>query len=329
MVSSMLVFSLLTVSVFTVSVKAQQPGRSVRIGLLEDGNAAANRELLEAFRQKMAHLGWVEGQNLIIEYRFGEGRGVKQLAAFASDLVRINVDVLVVTATSPTLAAKKATSTIPIVMVSVGDPVGQGIIASLARPGGNITGLASLTGELGGKRLEILKDAFPRATQVGILMGSRKGRGGQRQAKAIKAAGDGLGLTLEEFGATGAPEDTERAFRTLADRLFHAFITTSGPEIFATRKRIILLAGKYRLPGIFPQKEFVEQGGLMSYGVDRPNQYRHAAVYVDKILKGAKPADLPVEQPTKFEFVVNLKTAKQIGLTIPPNVLARADRVIR
>ncbi|HWP60467.1 MAG TPA: ABC transporter substrate-binding protein [Candidatus Acidoferrales bacterium] len=311
-----------------VSAEAQQPTRTARIGYLEDGNAAASAELIHAFRQQMTEFGWIEGKNLIIEYRFGEGKGEKRLADLAAELVRLNVDVILVNATSATLAAKKATSAIPIVMSSVGDPVGRGIVASLARPGGNITGLASLTDELGGKRLEILKDAIPRATRIGILMGSRRGPGGQRQVEAIKAAAAGFGLTSEEFGATDA-EDSEKAFRTLAHQQFHAFITTSGPAILAAKRRILMLAGQYRLPGIFPQKEFVDEGGLMSYGVDRGGQYRHGAVYVDKILKGAKPSDLPVEQPTKFELVINLKAAKQIGLTIPQSVLYRADRVIK
>jgi putative ABC transport system substrate-binding protein len=311
------------------TVEAQQPDRSARIGYLDDGTAAGNAELIDAFRQQMSQLGWVEGKNLNIEYRFGEGKGLNRLAELAADLVRLNLDVIVVNATSATLAAKKATSTIPIVMSSVGDPVGEGIVASLARPGGNITGLASLTGELGGKRLEVLKEAIPRATLVGVLMGSRKGPGGQLQVKAMRTAALALGLRLEEFGVTGGPEESEKAFQTLVHQRFHALITTSGPAIFAARKRIVMLAGKYRLPGVYPQKEFVEEGGLIFYGVDRPGQYRHAAVYVDKILKGAKPADLPVEQPTKFELIINLKTAKQIGVTIPPNVLARADRVIK
>ena len=270
----------------------------------------------------------MEGENLAVEYRFGNGQGAKRLEELALNLIRLKPDVVVVSATSATLATKKATTTSPIVMTSAGDPVGDGIVASLARPGGNITGLASLTSELGGKRVEILKEAVPRATLIGVLMGSRKGPGGQRQVKSIKAVAQAVGVRIQEFGATDA-EESEKAFQALSRDRFHALITTSGPEIFAVRKRIVELAGKYRLPGIYPEKEFVAEGGLLFYGIDRPVQYGRAAVYVDKILKGGKPAELPVEQPTKFEFVINLKTAKQIGLSIPPNVLARADRLIK
>ena len=309
--------------------QAQQGSRNVRIGYLDDGTAASNAELLEPFRQQLSQLGWTEGKNLTIEYRFGEARGPARLAELAADLVGVKVDLIVVTATSAALAAKKATDNISIVMASVGDPVGQGIIASLARPGGNITGLASLTAELGGKRLEILKEALPKSTLIALFMGSDRGRGGELQAKLIRTAAPGLGVKLEVFGVTGEPERLHKAFQTAARERFEGFLTTSGPAIFAERKRIVTLAIKHRLPGILPQKEFVEEGGLMFYGVDRPDQYRRAAVYVDKILKGAKPADLPVERPTKFEFVINLKTAKQIGVTIPPNVLARADKVIK
>ena len=308
---------------------AQEPGKQARIGYLADSTAAGNAELLDAFRQQMSQLGWAEGSSLTIEPRFGEGRGLNRLSELAADLARLNVDVIVVAATSPALAAKKATSTIPIVMTGVGDPVRQRLITSLAHPGGNITGLAGLTAELGGKRLEILREVIPASTLVGILRGSGKGRGAVRQIKELQDAAPLLGLRLEEFGITGDPEQLYTTFQSLAQKRFHSIITTSGSIIFAHRKRIVRLAGKYRLPGIYPQKEFVDEGGLMSYGTDRPDLYRRSALYVDKILKGVKPADLPVEQPTKFEFVINLKTAKQIGVTIPPNVLARADRVIR
>jgi putative ABC transport system substrate-binding protein len=277
----------------------------------------------------MSQLGWVEGKNLTIEYQFGEGKGPGRLAELAAELVRVKLDVIVVAATSPALAAKKATSTIPIVMAGVGDPVGQGIIASLARPGGNITGLASLAAELSGKRLEVLKEVVPRSTRVGVLGTAGRGRGAQLQFKEMKAAALALGLKLEEIGVAIDPEGLENAFQTAVRERVNAVITTAGPAIFSQRKRIVELAGKYRLPAIYPQKEFVDGGGLMSYGLDYPDLYRRAAIYVDKILKGTKPADLPVEQPMKFEFIVNLKTAKQIGLKIPQSVLYRADRVIR
>jgi putative ABC transport system substrate-binding protein len=315
--------------VLSFSVEAQGPEKSARIGYLEDGTAAGRAELLEVFRQQMSQLGWVEGKNLTIEYRFGEGKGPSRLAELAAELVRVKPDVIVVSATSPALAAKKATGTIPIVMASVGDPVGQGIIASLARPGENITGLASLTAELAGKRLEILKEVVPRSTRVGVLRGERVGRGGQLQLKEMRAAALALGLKLEEIGVASDPEGLENAFQTAVRERVSAITTTAGPASFSQRKRIVELAGKYRLPAIYSEEEFVEAGGLMSYGVDRSDQYRRAAIYVDKILKGAKPADLPVEQPTKFELVINLKAAKQIGLTIPQSVLYRADKVIK
>jgi len=311
------------------SANAQQPVRDVRIGYLDNGTVASNVELLEALRKRLSELGWTEGKNLTFEYRFGEGKGPGRLAELAADLVRLNADLIVVTSTSSALAVKQATRSIPIVMAGAADPVGQGIIASLARPGGNITGLANLAEDLGGKRLEILKEAIPRASLVAVFMGSERGRGVELQAKLMKTAAPALGLKLEMFGVTGEPQRLENAFQTVARNGFHALITTSGAFMFAERKRIAILAVKYRLPGIYPQKEFVEEGGLLSYGIDRPSQYRQAATYVDKILKGVKPADLPVEQPKKFEFVINLKAAKQIGLIIPPNVLARADKVIR
>ena len=306
-----------------------QPGRDVRIGYLDNGTAASNVELLKPLGQRLSELGWTEGKNLTIEHRFAEGRGPARLAELAADLVRLNVDLIVVTSITGALAAKQATGSIPIVMCSAADPVGQGVIASLARPGGNITGLASLTEDLGGKRLEILKEAIPRASLVAVFMGSERAPGVELQTKLMKTAASALRLKLEMFEVTGEPERLENAFQTVARNGFHALITTTGAVMFAERKRIAVLAVKYRLPGIYPQKEFIEEGGLLSYGTDRPSQWRQAAIYVDKILKGAKPADLPVEQPTKFELVINLKTAKQIGLTIPPNVLARANRVIK
>ena len=222
--------------------------------------------------------------------------------------------------------AKKATTTIPIVMTSVGDPVGQGLVASLARPGGNVTGLSSLSLELNTKRLEILKDAVPKLARVGLLWLSG---GSDLQLKELRAAAVALKLKLEEIETQPDAKGLDRAFQTAKQKQVNAIMTTTSPRFFAERKRIVELAGKYRLPAIYPQDDFVEAGGLMSYGVDYDDLYRRAAVYVDKILKGAKPADLPVQQATKFEFVINLKAAKQIGLTVPPEVLARANKVIR
>ena len=312
------------------SASAQQPGKAARIGYLEDGTAAGSAELLDAFRKQMTQLNWIEGKNLTIEYRYGEGKGVTRLAELAVELVGLKLDLIVVADASAALAAKRATSTAPIVMASVGDPVVQGLISSLARPGGNITGLASFADELAGKRVEILKEVLPKSTRIGVLVGGGgAGRGAKLQLKVMKEAGSGLGLKLVEIGAASDPEKLVNAFQVAVRERVNAIITTSGAVIFGQRKSIIVLAANHKLPAIYPQKEFVEDGGLMSYGVDRRDNYRRAAIYVDKILKGEKPADIPVERPTKFEFYANLKTAKQIGLTIPFNVLARADKVIR
>jgi putative tryptophan/tyrosine transport system substrate-binding protein len=322
--------SLASALLFALSfpAEAQEAGKTTRIGYLDDSIAASSGELLDAFRKQMSQLGWFEGRNLTIEYRFAEGKGLDRLAELAVELIRLKVDVIVTSGDSGTRAAQKATSTIPIVMAGVGDPVGQGLIANLARPGGNITGLATLAPELGGKRLEILKEVIPRSTRIGILAGGT-GRGAERQLKEMRVAAVALGLKLEEIGVASDREKLVNAFQTAVRVRVHAITTTSGPVIFAQRKNIIVLSAPNRLPAMYPQKEFVEDGGLMSYGEDRSDIYRRAATYVDKILKGTMPADLPVEQLMKFEFVINAKTAKQIGLTIPPNVLARADRVIR
>jgi putative tryptophan/tyrosine transport system substrate-binding protein len=243
--------------------------------------------------------------------------------------VRLKADLIVVTAGPTPLAAKGATSTIPIVMTSFADPVGAGLVASLARPGGNITGTASLTPELNTKMLEILKDAVPKLARVGYLQLAGGSILSDLQLKELRPAALALKLKLEEIETQPDAKGLESAFQTAKQKQAGAIMTTPGRRFFAERKRIVELAGKYRLPAIYREKEFVDEGGLMSYGADSTDQFRHAAVYVDKILKGAKPAELPVQQATKFEFVINLKTAKQIGLTIPPNVLARADNVIR
>ena len=232
--------------------------------------------------------------------------------------------------TNSALAAKSATTTIPIVMANVGDPVGAGLVASLARPGGNVTGLASLAPELNTKRLEILKDAVPKLVRVGLLrLPGGTGIGQKLQLKDLRPAALALKLKLEEIDAQPDSKGLENAFQTAKQKQVGAIMTTTTPRFFAERKRIVELAGKHRLPAIYFQKEFVDEGGLMSYGADYDDLYRRAAVYVDKILKGAKPADLPVQQATKFEFVINLKAAKQIGLTLSPEFLARANQVIK
>ena len=311
-----------------VIAEAQQTGKIPRIGFLDSSTASGSAVLLGTFWQEMSKLGWIEGKNITIEYRFAEGKN-DRLPELAADLVRLKVDLIVVAATPSALAAKKATTTIPIVMASGGDPVGAGLVASLARPGGNVTGLSSLT-ELNTKRLEILKDTIPKLARVGLLVPpSGVGLTAPFQVKEVRATAVGLKLKLEEIETQLDAKGLESAFQTAKQKQVKAIMTTTGGRFFAERKRIVELAGKYRLPAMYFQKEFVDEGGLMSYGADYDDLYRHAAVYVDKILKGAKPADLPVQQPTKFEFIINLKAAKLIGLTIPPNVLVRADRVVK
>jgi putative ABC transport system substrate-binding protein len=307
-------------------VEAQQTGKVFRIGYLDSSTASGSAVLAEAFRQELSKLGWIEGKNITIEYRFAEQK-LERLPDLAADLVRLKVDLIVGAGTPSTLAAKSATTTIPIVMTNAGDPVSQGMVASLARPGGNVTGLASLGPQLNTKRLEILKDAVPKLARVGLLRVA--GASDDLQLKELRAAAVALKLKLEEIETQLDPKGLESAFQTAKQKQVNAIMTTTTRNFFAARKRIVELAGKHRLPAIYFQKEFVDEGGLMSYGADFDDLYRRAAVYVDKILKGAKPADLPVQQATKFEFVINLKAAKQIGLTIPVRVLERANQVIK
>jgi len=276
----------------------------------------------------MGKLGWIEGKNISIEYRFAEQKP-ERLPELAADLVRLKGDLIVVTAGPPVLAAKGATTTIPIVMTNPADPVGEGMVASLARPGGNVTGLSSVAVELNTKRLEILKDAVPKLARVGLLRPPGDGISSGLQLKELRAAALALKLKLEEIETQADPKGLESAFKTAKQKQVNAIMTLTTRPFFAERKRIVELAGKYRLPAIYFQKEFVDEAGLMSYGADFDDLFRRAAVYVDKILKGAKPADLPVQQATKFEFVINLKAAKQIGLTLSPDLLARANRLIR
>jgi putative tryptophan/tyrosine transport system substrate-binding protein len=281
--------------------------------------------LLEAFRQELSKLGWIEGKNITIEYRFAEQKN-ERLPELVSDLARLKVDLIVTSGRGPALAAKNATTTIPIVMTSPGDPVGEGLVASLARPGGNVTGFSGLPTELNSKRLEILKDAVPKLARVGLL---RSAGGSDLQLKEIRPAALALKLKLEEIETQYDPKSLESAFKTAKQKQVGAIMTTTTLPFFAERKRIVELAAKYRLPAIYFQKKFVDEGGLMSYGADFEDLYRRAAVYVDKILKGAKPADLPVQQAAKFEFVINMKAAKQIGLTLSPEFLSRANKVIK
>ena len=261
---------------------------------------------MEVFRQELSKLGWIEGKNITIEYRFAEQKP-ERLPELAADLVRLKVDLIVVSGTPAALAAKSATTTIPIVMASAGDPVGAGLVASLARPGGNVTGFSSLAPELNTKRLEILKDAVPKLARVGLLRSAGASIGQDLQLKELRPAALALKLKLEEIETQLDAKGLESAFQTAKQKQVNAIMTTATRPFFAERKRIVELAGKYRLPAIYFQKEFVDEGGLMSYGADYDDLYRRAAVYVDKILKGAKPADLPVQQATKFEFVINLE----------------------
>jgi putative ABC transport system substrate-binding protein len=279
-----------------------------------------------AFRQGLRELGYVEEKNISIEWRFGEGR-VDRVPALAADLVRLKVDVIVTAGPEITRAAKKATSTIPIVMALDTDPVANGFIASLARPGGNITGLSTLAPEITGKQLELLKEIVPKLSRV-VVLGSSSVRSYEGVSKEMEPAADALKVRLQYLDVLG-PEDIETAFREAHKGRAEAVLALQGFVLSSQAKQIAELAVKGRLPSMYYRRDYVENGGLMSYGVIQSDLDRRAATYVDKILKGAKPADLPVEQPTKFELVINLKTAKQIGLTIPPNVLARADRVIR
>ena len=307
--------------------QAQQTGKIFRIGFLDSSTASGSVVLLEALRQELSKLGWTEGKNIAFEYRFGEQKN-ERLPELAADLVRLKVDLIVVAAQTPALVAKNATTTIPIVFASTGDPVGAGLVASLARPGGNVTGLSNLATELNTKRLEVLKDAVPKLARDALLLPAG-GTGGTVQVKALRPAAVALKLKLDEIEAEIDRKGLESAFQTAKQKQVDAIMTHSNPRFFAERKRIVELTGKYRLPAIYFQKEFVDEGGLMSYGADFEDLYRRAAVYVDKILRGAKPADLPVEAPMKFEFVINLKAAKQISLTIPVRVLERANQVIR
>jgi putative tryptophan/tyrosine transport system substrate-binding protein len=307
-------------------VQAQQAGKIFRIGFLDNSTASGIAVLSEAFRQDLRKLGWIEGKNLTIEYRFSEQKR-EQLPELAADLVRLNVDLIVTTGEPSTLAAKKATTSIPIVMASVGDPVGSGLVASLARPGGNVTGLSTLGTELNSKRLEVLKDAIPKLARVGLLR--QAGGSASLQMKDLRPTAVALKLKLEEIETQPDAKGLESAFQTAKVKQVNAMMTFTSRQFFAERKRMVELAGKYRLPAIYFSKEFVDEGGLMSYGADYDDLFRKAAHYVDKILKGAKPADLPVQQATKFEFIINLKAAKQIGLTIPVNVLERANQVIK
>ena len=319
---------LLTVVLLAVSViaEAQQPKKVPRIGFLGASSASVLAARIEAFRQGLRDLGYVEGKNIVIEWRSAEGK-LDRLPALAAELVRLKVDVIVTTGPAPTRPAKEATSTIPIVMAFDNDPVGNGFVASLARPGGNITGLSTHAPEISGKQLEVLKEIVPRLSRVAVL-GSSTTPGNAQSLKETELAAGAFGVKVQYLDVRD-PKDIDTAFRATGKGRADAILVLTSPVFNPYRTEIADLAVKNRLPAIYSTPEFVEDGGLMTYGVSLTDLYRRAATYVDKILKGAKPVDLPVEQPTKFEFIINLKAAKQIGLTIPPNVLVRADKVIK
>jgi putative ABC transport system substrate-binding protein len=314
---------LLTLCVFA---EAQQPAKIPRIGVLISASPSIASPRIQAFQQGLRELNYVEGKNLIIEYRYAEGR-VETVPELTEELVRLKVDIIVTDTSNAIQAAKNATKAIPVVFTAANDPVGDGQVASLAKPGGNLTGFSLLAPELNWKRLELLKEVAPKATRIAFL--TRLGTTiVEQRFKEAEADAKGLGLQLQFLGAKG-PDDLESAFDAAKQSGVQAVIVHPSTFAVTNRARIIDLTAKNRLPAIYPSTPYAEAGGLMSYGPDIVDNNRRAAVYVDKILKGTKPADLPVQQPTKFEFVINLKAAKQIGLTIPPNVLARADRVIK
>jgi putative ABC transport system substrate-binding protein len=311
-----------------VAAKAQQATKLPRIGYLS-ANSAANPHLREAFRQGLRDLGYVEGRNVVIEYRDAEGKP-ERLPALAAELVALKVDVIVTGGGTPTaLAAKQAARTLPIVFASAPDPVTDGLVTSVARPGGNVTGSSNLNPELVGKCLELLKQAVPGASRVAVLW--QPGAAGERtekdMLKGAEVTARALGVRLQ-FVETRGPADFDRAFSDMTRARAGALTVLGSAMLFTERRRLVDLAAKNRLPVVYPQREFVDAGGLMSYGPNLADLFRRAATYVDRILKGTKPGDLPVEQPTKFELVINLKTAKALGLTIPPSLLGRADHVV-
>jgi ABC-type uncharacterized transport system substrate-binding protein len=307
--------------------EAQQPTKIPRIGYIDGGFPSTNAARIDAFRQGLREHGYMEGKNIVVEYRHAEGK-LDRLPTLLAELLRLKVEVIVAGGGGGAIgAAKQATKTIPIVMPMAIDPVGQGFVASLAHPGGNVTGFATLAPEISGKQLEILREVVPNLSRVAVL-GSSTNTANARLLNEVEPPAAGFGVKLQYPDVLG-PKDFEIAFRAAVKGRAEAVLVLTGPVVNSQRKQIADFAAKNRLPAILSFPEYVEAGGLMSYSASVTDMYRRAATYVDKILKGAKPADLPVEQPTKFEFIINLKAAKQIGLTIPPNVLVRADRVIK
>jgi ABC-type uncharacterized transport system substrate-binding protein len=307
--------------------EAQQPKKVPRIGFLNASSPSSVADRLDAFRQGLRELGYLERKDIVVEYRHAEGKQ-DRLNNLAGELVGLRVEVIVAGGTASAQAAKRMTKTIPIIMTNVSDPVSLGFAVSLARPGANITGLSTLAPELSGKRLELLKETLPKLARVTVVGDSTNPANAQALREAELAA-ETIGVQLQYYLEVRDAPDVEIAFRVATKAHSDAVLALTSAVLFSQRTQVASLAVKNRLPVVYGQPEYVEAGGLMSYGTSIADLYRRAATYVDKILKGTKPADLPIEQPTKFELVINLKAAKQIGLTIPPNVLARADRVIR
>jgi putative ABC transport system substrate-binding protein len=309
-----------------IAARAQSARKVARIGFLGASSAPLERHLVDAFRQKLHELGQVDGQNISIEYRWAEGRD-EHLPRLAAELARMIPDVIVTAGTPGTLAAKEATRTIPVVFASSGKPVNSGIVASYARPGGNVTGFTVLGPELEGKRVQLLKEAVPGLSRVAVVWNSANPGviDFYHQSRAAAAA---LNLTLRPTAEVRRIDDFKIGFSTIANAQVHAILVVADRFLLANRAQIVDFAATHRLPAMYPYRGYVDAGGLMSYAPNDIDQYRRAAVYVDRILRGAKPADLPVEEPTKFELVINLKTARELGLEIPPTLLARADEVI-
>ena len=315
------------IAAWPLAVQAQQPGKVPRIGFLSWGSLASGPDSYrDAFLQGLRERGLIEGQNFAIEYRSAEGRR-DRLLDLAAELVRLKVDVIITSTTPAIQAARQATSTIPIVMAVAGDPVGTGLVASLARPGGNITGLTLLAPELAGKRLELLKETLPKLTRVAVLWNSSS-TAMIHTFREAQVAAQALSLKHQSMEVQGDPSDFERAFLAITRERPDGLFVTLDPFTSLHRRRIVELAAANRLPAMYELREFVDAGGLMAYGPSILDMWRRSATFVDKILKGAKPADLPIEQPTKFELVVNLKTAETLGIKIPQSILLRADRVI-
>src|SRR5262245_61997811 len=308
------------------SAEAQQPAKIPRIGYVASSSITLPTNNLNGLRQGLSELGYVEGKTIVIEYRYTEGR-LDRLPDLVAELVRLKVEVIVTGGGTSTRAAKDATATIPIVMTQGDDPIGSGFVASLARPGGNVTGLSAMSTDLIGKRLELLKEIVPKLSRVAVFVAQVQ-QTNAALMKEMELSAQALGLQLLMLGVQ-APKDIETAFQGASNGRAGAVLAETAAALLSQRTQVADLAVKTRLPVIYSREEFVEGGGLMVYAPNFTDLARRAATYVDKILKGAKPADLPVEQPTKFELVINLKAAKQIGLTIPPNVLVRADRVIK